>query len=61
MEWNNKMKIGKKEFEYIQIMEDKLNKEFREINNWNKYLEFKNKYKDYLFIDYFIFDPAIIK
>jgi len=55
------MKIGKKEFEHIQIMEDKLNKEFREINNWDKYLEFKNKYKDYIFIDYFIFDPAIIK
>jgi len=38
-------------------LDRKLNEEFNKLKNYNEFIEFKNKYKDYIFIDYFIMEP----
>lgn len=54
------MKISKEEFDEIQIMETKLTKEFHKIHTYEEFKEFRDKYKDYIFIDYFMWDPIKI-
>lgn len=44
----------------VQIMETKLTKEFHKIHTYEEFKKFRNKYKDYIFIDYFMWDPIKI-
>lgn len=60
MEWNSQMRISKEEFDEIQIMETKLTEEFHKIHTYEEFKKFRNKYKNYIFIDYFMWDPIKI-
>lgn len=53
------MKIDKKEYEYLEQARKIIKKEFETIKTFKEFQNFKNKYKDYPFIDNYLIDFTI--